>query len=257
MDAFAKRAGTHKTSLYKWREGKGVTDKKAGEVLVSLGVPPRKRQDILNRAQGLPSLSLDAGGFPLVSRTAEETVAALNRLSERIKAGGRHHPSGEPLDVTAGDVLTFESLRPVPLYEGRVGAGPGREIQGELEGFTTVPSEEVRRTGASVALIGLRLYNMADSMEPVIPSESMVIVDRGQGRDAKSFVSGGIYAVRLEDDSLAVKYVKWDRDRFILFSHNVNAHTPVTVTWTDSLEDIIVGRVVLYYKNVSDVTAKG
>lgn len=155
--------------------------------------------------------------------------------------------SGQDIEDLKGQIDYF---RPVPLYEsGSVAAGPS----GTAFDYNEKPDSSVlvyRPELGHRAKHQLRATRViGDSMEPVIPEGSIVVVDM----DDRRLVDGRIYAIARTDIDIplvaSIKRVHPANEAFVLLSENKD-YPPevVAVDWPE----LCVGRVVWMWRNVEE-----
>ena len=179
-------------------------------------------------------------------------------LGRRLLDGA--HPEAHPepvLKIIVSNQLdkqilddTAQDYRGIPLYEsGKLAAG----INGLYFNDNEIPESEVivyrpelkhrdRHNLCAVRVGG-------DSMEPMIPEGSIVVIDL----DDKEFFDRKVFCVKKPDDGewmAAVKRVrKWERG-FVLVSENPEySPEPVEVEW----RDLCVGRVIWMWRSIEEV----
>jgi phage repressor protein C with HTH and peptisase S24 domain len=180
---------------------------------------------------------------------------------KQISTQQSFRPAPSPLIVHSNNEPSIEYLkehsdhyRGVPLYEsGQLAAGIGGYTFDESEdpGSAVVIYRPEIRGRTSHDLRALRVGG--DSMEPIIPRKSIVIVDLND----REFSDRKIFVVRepfSDPPEAMVKRVrKLDQANFqgfALVSENTEKHLPV-VTDLEWYE-LVVGRVVWMWRNVED-----
>lgn len=134
-------------------------------------------------------------------------------------------------------------LDTVPLYVDNVMCSPheGRLVSEEREEIA-VPDRVLAEARASSSVIAVKCDRTADSMEPVIPRGSVVLVDTADGKTLSSLRYGAIYLVTLDmEGELALKYVVRKGDDVWMCSANQD-YKPIKA-WTIDPRLLIVGRV--------------
>ena len=210
--------------------------------------------------------NIERGARP-PSKEAQWLLAeAFNLTPEQVMECGRQVLEGKPeaklrtehtMNVIVSrqqdkEILdkTTHDYRAIPLYEsGRLAAGVNGLYFNEYE----IPESEVivyrpelnhrvRHNLCAVRVGG-------DSMEPMIPEGSIVVIDL----DDKEFFDRKVFCVKKPDDAdwmAAVKRVrKWERG-FVLVSENPEyLPEPVEVEW----RDLCVGRVIWMWRSIEEV----
>lgn len=127
-----------------------------------------------------------------------------------------------------------EDFRAVPLVADAVAAGAARVMSDQVEGWAWIYGPLVgRRTN----LVAVRIAG--DSMTPVFPPGSLVVVDRGDRRISPR----GVYLVK-DDGGCTVKYLELDGQELVLIPEN-RAHREQRVRLEEGQESPVVGRVVM------------
>ncbi|HEV7520705.1 MAG TPA: XRE family transcriptional regulator [Candidatus Angelobacter sp.] len=129
--------------------------------------------------------------------------------------------------------------RSVPLFKGKIAAGHGREVEGEIEKELPFPKEWF---GPGSRIIALKVDG--DSMAPLVNSGYYVLVDISQ-TDIKR-LAGHMVAARATH-GCTLKWLRKDSDTgfFQLIPQHVSEAYPVrTITPDNEHEFAILGRVV-------------
>lgn len=91
MDAFAARAGTHKSALYNWRRGVEVTSAKVQEVLTKLGFSENERTQVFLKILDPLYERVDASWtMQDLKKLLEEKDEEIDRLKREIERLKRH-----------------------------------------------------------------------------------------------------------------------------------------------------------------------
>jgi transcriptional regulator with XRE-family HTH domain len=144
----------------------------------------------------------------------------------------------------------IEDYYAAPLIDGSIAAGEGAVVfEDEVLSLVWIYAPELhdrRRHN----LIAVRISETeGNSMMPTVMPGDIVLIDRDDpGGAAERFRSGAIYAVRDGEGGCAVKRVFLDGDHLVLESDN-RAFGP-RISWTDSIRDLIIGRVVWGWRNL-------
>jgi SOS-response transcriptional repressor LexA len=144
--------------------------------------------------------------------------------------------AGVPRLVRAGDA---SHAKTVPLFKGKIAAGHGREIEGEIETELPLPKEWF---SPGSKIIALKVDG--DSMAPLVNSGYYVLVDISQ-TDIKR-LAGHMVAARATH-GCTLKWLRKDHDTgfFQLIPQHVSEAYPVrTITPENQHEFGIIGRVV-------------
>jgi SOS-response transcriptional repressor LexA len=127
----------------------------------------------------------------------------------------------------------------VPLYKGKIAAGTGRDIEGEVEREITLPREWFM---GGTRIIALKVTG--DSMSPLIMDGYYVLIDVAE-RDPKR-LAGHMVAARA-NGGCTVKWLRKDRDTgyFQLVPQHVSEEYPVRIITPENQHEFgIIGRVV-------------
>ena len=143
--------------------------------------------------------------------------------------------AGVPKVVPPSDI----AHKTVPLFKGKIAAGHGREVEGEIEKELPFPKEWF---GPGSRIVALKVDG--DSMAPLVNSGYYVLVDISQ-RDIKR-LAGHMVAARATH-GCTLKWLRKDSDTgfFQLIPQHVSEAYPVrTITPENEHEFGIIGRVV-------------
>lgn len=133
----------------------------------------------------------------------------------------------------------YENARRVPLFKGKIAAGHGREIEGEVEKELVLPQEWFSHGSKIIAL-----KVDGDSMAPLVNHGYYVLVDVS-ATDIKR-LAGHMVAAR-SSLGCTLKWLRKDKDTgfYQLIPQHVSEEYPVrTITPDNEHEFGIVGRVV-------------
>ena len=186
----------------------------------------------------------------------EDFLALGRQLIEGTTSEAESPPDENPLVVTVNSDHEQEFLqkqaehyRGIPLYEsGKLAAG--------INGLAFDPYEEPASTVIVYGqeLSGRLKHNLkalrvgGDSMEPVIPKGSIVVVDLND----REYVDKKIYVVRNDTNETpigAVKRVRKMNSSFVLLSENREYLPEITeLDWPD----LCVGRVVWMWRSLEE-----
>ncbi len=124
----------------------------------------------------------------------------------------------------------------IPLLHDSVAAGPPREIdERDIELEMPFTSDLLPRGGK---LYALRVAG--NSMTPIVNEGYVVIVDMNQREPGK--LVGRMVAAR-EDNAVTIKWLRSDKDLFLLVPHHVSLDIPVRVMREED-DQAIVGAVI-------------
>jgi SOS-response transcriptional repressor LexA len=138
--------------------------------------------------------------------------------------------------VLRPDDPAFQS-RPVPLFKGRVAAGHGREIEGEIEKELPLPKEWFQ-PGSKIIAMKVE----GDSMSPLINDGYYVLIDIAE-RDIKR-LAGHMVAARSQHGCTVKWLRKWGKF-YQLMPQHVSEEHPAPIIDPENHEDFaIIGRVV-------------
>jgi phage repressor protein C with HTH and peptisase S24 domain len=127
-----------------------------------------------------------------------------------------------------------EDFRAVPLVADAVAAGSARVMSDQVEGWAWIYGPLVGRRSN---LVAVRIAG--DSMAPVFPPGSVVVIDRGDRRISPR----GVYLVK-DDGGCTVKYLELDGQELVLIPEN-RQYREQRVRIEDGQETPVVGRVVM------------
>ncbi len=140
-------------------------------------------------------------------------LATLRRIAASMKVAKEEYFKWVR-SIEAAEEINLASLPEVPLYSENIGMTDNGDIVGSQIGFVTVAPEILAEAGVEPSqVIAIRLSDNSEYMEPEIPRNSTIFVNIGRGRDAASFVNGGLYALTL------------------------NSHGKITVCWLVSIHN--------------------
>jgi SOS-response transcriptional repressor LexA len=149
----------------------------------------------------------------------------------------REQAGAPPKEVSSAEI--HASIKTVPLFKGKIAAGHGREVEGEIEREIPLPKEWF---GPGSKIIALKVDG--DSMAPLVNSGYYVLVDISQTEIRK--LVGHMVAARSQH-GCTLKWLRKDSDTgyFQLIPQHVSEAYPVrTITPENQHEFGIVGRVV-------------
>lgn len=169
--------------------------------------------------------------------------ALTERLSIKVLLPGEWK---DRPDIPLGDYYA------APLIDGQIAAGPGREIgEGDYRSFVWIYSPALAdRSKHDLVAVEVDPVN-GDSMAPTIQPGDIVLIDRSDpSGDPGAFASGKIYAVRTgRHEGCAVKRVYAGKKGFVIASENQMKYPP-EISWTDDLQELVIGRVVWGWRNL-------
>lgn len=134
----------------------------------------------------------------------------------------------------------FDDYLAVPLVEDRIAAGAGRVVRDEIRSLVWVYRPEV---GRRRNLVAVQVGKKEKSMIPTIQPGAIVILDR----DDRIIKKKGVYCVRTERETCAVKRVHKMNDTILLLSDNPE-YLPMKA-YTNDTDELIIGRVIWYWKS--------
>jgi SOS-response transcriptional repressor LexA len=164
-----------------------------------------------------------------------DSLISIAHLVPEEEKEGWFELAGVPKAVRPADI----SHKTVPLFKGKIAAGHGREIEGEIEREMPFPKEWF---GPGSRIIALKVDG--DSMSPLVNSGYYVLVDISQ-TDIKR-LAGHMVAARAPH-GCTLKWLRKDSDTgfFQLIPQHVSEAYPVrTITPENEHEFGIIGRVV-------------
>lgn len=223
----------------------GVQFKNASDLAAKAGVSQSSLSFFLSGARKNLSLEsvaklIDCIGGKTISPTDDPT-------REVVFVNPRLHESYNGLPAPAPD-----DYRAIPLTNMEVAAGPGINIQEELElkSWVLVYTQELALR--SVRLVAARVGKNQKSMLPSIQPGDIVVIDL----DDKDIKRPGIFLVRDPDEGAALKRVKYFTKRgqpFISFysDNAADGYEPATYTLDEfdpdqsrAIDKAIVGRCI-------------
>jgi phage repressor protein C with HTH and peptisase S24 domain len=134
--------------------------------------------------------------------------------------------------------IRSEDYRSIPLTESSIAAGQPIIQEDNIEDYVLL---HVRAAGKRANLVASRVDG--DSMEPMLKSGDIVVIDR----DDRRIVANRIYAVFYEE-GLTAKYVEKQKNLLIL--RPLNPISKVHVVQLNEHPDPIVGRVIGAWKEL-------
>ncbi len=212
--------------LKEFRKGKGLSIQTVAKML---GRSPGYMSEVEN------GISVPGGEFLCsIKRTFPEVD--LNYLA----TGEESVPPCPELKlagpVKAPDIRVQEFLA-VPLVEDKVAAGIPAVMSDQIEGWAVIYAPKLAK---KKNLVAVRVKG--DSMTPVIPDGSIVILDR----DDRRIRPRSAYAIR-EEEGVTVKYLEREGEELVLIPEN-RAHRERRITIRNGDPDPIIGRVVWLWR---------
>jgi len=134
--------------------------------------------------------------------------------------------------------LRDEDFVSIPLTESAIAAGQPIIQADKIEDYVLL---HIRATGKRKNLVASRVDG--DSMEPMLHSGDIVVIDR----DDKRIVKNRIYAIFYEE-GLTAKYV--ERKKELLILRPLNPNSDVQIIDLKELHDPIVGRIIGAWKEL-------
>jgi phage repressor protein C with HTH and peptisase S24 domain len=190
---------------------------------------------------------LELGRALLRGETPSEREAGFERVVDRLNVDVLLY--GEWKEKPS---VATEDYYAAPLIDGKIAAGFGREIgEGDFRSLVWIYAPALRdRRHHDLIAVEVDPIN-GDSMTPSIMPGDIVLIDRDDPKgDPMSFHSGRIYAVRMGGgEGCAVKRVFAGKRGFVIASDN-QAKYPPEISWTDDLNDLVIGRVVWGWRNL-------
>jgi phage repressor protein C with HTH and peptisase S24 domain len=171
----------------------------------------------------------------------------------------------QPEKITANVVLLsqmestpeipLENYYAAPLVEGSIAAGHGRAIsEDEIKSYVWIYAPELEDR-ISHNLISIEVSGKdGESMMPTLYPRDLLLLDKDDpGGAAELFKSGMIYAIRDGRGGTMVKRVYKSEQGFVLISDNYRNYPPIIVDWTNSIHELVIGRVVWGWRNLLNV----
>lgn len=134
--------------------------------------------------------------------------------------------------------LREEDFVSIPLTESSIAAGQPIIQADKIEDYVLL---HIRATGKRKNLVASRVDG--DSMEPMLHSGDIVVIDR----DDKRVVKNRIYAI-FHEEGLTAKYV--ERKKELLILRPINPNSDVEIIDLKELPDPIVGRIIGAWKEL-------
>ncbi|NIQ03956.1 MAG: S24 family peptidase, partial [Nitrospinaceae bacterium] len=125
-----------------------------------------------------------------------------------------------------------EAYVSIPLTASSIAAGQPIIQENKIEDYVLL---HVRAAGKRSNLVASRVDG--DSMEPMLSSGDIVVIDRSDKRLAKN----RIYAI-FHEDGLTAKYV--ERQKELLILRPINPNSQVQIINLNENPDPIVGRII-------------
>ena len=210
---FAKQLDTDQGSISKWEGGKVVPTPDALVRMASL-------------ADGVDKLFfLTNAGVPSEYFDGEKMVPELEMAAERV------------VSRACGQKVGQEPIW-VPLYKDAVAAGEPRQVLDDIEDWIPV-TKRLMPPGSDLRAV----HVSGDSMAPIICDGYVVIVDAAR-QDPRHLV-GRMIAAR-EGDGVTIKWLRKDRDLYLLVPQHTSQRFPVRVM-REGDDWGIVGAVVKWF----------
>jgi len=140
--------------------------------------------------------------------------------------------------ATNAPKLREEDYVSIPLTESSIAAGQPIIQADKIEDYVLL---HIRAAGKRKNLVASRVDG--DSMEPMLHSGDIVVIDRDDKRIAKN----RIYAI-FHEEGLTAKYVERKKDLLIL--RPINPNSDVQIIDLKELQDPIVGRIIGAWKEL-------
>ena len=187
----------------------------------------------------------EKGKWPMSAELLDEIARKLKTSLSALLAEDDGHPVQIPdlkvfqaTSTKNTPKIRSEDYRSIPLTESSIAAGQPIIQEDNIEDYVLL---HVRAAGKRANLVASRVDG--DSMEPMLISGDIVVIDR----DDRRIVANRIYAVFYED-GLTAKYVKKQKDLLIL--RPLNPISKVQVVQLNEHPDPIVGRVIGAWKEL-------
>jgi SOS-response transcriptional repressor LexA len=218
----------------KTAELRALIAKRISELLTRPGMS----QEVVAEACGVDQTMVSRWKSGVRTPTSASLIAIGNILPENDAL--RHWAFTTAGLPSALEVIDDQvSIRNVPLFKGRIAAGHGREIEGEIEKELTLPKDWFSPGSRIVAM-----KVDGDSMAPLVNSGYFVLIDTSQTEIRK--LAGHMVAARAPHGA-TLKWLRKDGDTgfYQLIPQHVSEAYPVrTITPENEHEFGIIGRVV-------------
>lgn len=195
QEDFAKRIGLDQTTISKWETGNAKPTPDAMVKLASV-------------SEGIDKIFfLEHAGLPAEFFDGHKMIPDIEEAAEKVVSRAFEGKGLDPVWV--------------PLFHDSVAAGEPRNIQEEIEEWIPF-SKKLIPHGSK-----LRALKVAgDSMSPIVNDGYVVIIDAAQ-QDPRKLV-GKMVAAR-EGDGVTIKWLRRDKDTFLLVPQHVSLKIPVRI----------------------------
>jgi transcriptional regulator with XRE-family HTH domain len=144
----------------------------------------------------------------------------------------------QPKNIVRGPTIKGDDYVSIPLTDSSIAAGQPIIQENNIEDYVLL---HIRAAGKRKNLVASRVDG--DSMEPMLHSGDIVVIDR----DDKKIKKNRIFAIYYEE-GLTAKYVECQKDLFIL--RPINPTSQVQIINLNENPDPIVGRVIGAWKEL-------
>lgn len=144
----------------------------------------------------------------------------------------------QPNSIAGAPAITGEDYVSVPLTNSSIAAGQPIIQENNIEDYVLL---HIRAAGKKKNMVASRVEG--DSMEPMLHSGDIVVIDR----DDKNIVKNGIFAI-FYDEGLTAKYVESQENLLIL--RPINPNSQLQIINLNEHTDPIVGRVIGAWKEL-------
>jgi SOS-response transcriptional repressor LexA len=196
---------------------------------------PGMSQEVLGRRAGVDQAVVSRWKSGQRTPSAQSVIRIADLFEEEDKAWllskvGLSDDVHEPI---------ASRVKRVPLFKGKIAAGHGREIEGEIEDELALPRQWF---STSSKIIALKVDG--ESMSPLVNHGYYVLIDSAQTDITR--LAGHMVAARAPQ-GCTVKWLRKDQDSgfYLLVPHHVSESYPIrTITPENQHEFGIIGRVV-------------
>ncbi|MZH03287.1 MAG: LexA family transcriptional regulator [Nitrospinae bacterium] len=144
----------------------------------------------------------------------------------------------QPNNIAGAPSITEEDYVSIPLTNSSIAAGQPIIQENNIEDYVLL---HIRAAGKKKNMVASRVEG--DSMEPMLHSGDIVVIDR----DDKRIIKNGIFAI-FYDDGLTAKYVESQENLLIL--RPINPNSQLQIINLNEHNDPIVGRVIGAWKEL-------
>jgi len=144
----------------------------------------------------------------------------------------------QPQSIAEAPAIKGEDYISIPLTDSSIAAGQPIIQENNIEDYVLL---HIRAAGKKKNLVASRVDG--DSMEPMLHSGDIVVIDR----DDKKIIKNRIFAI-FYDEGLTAKYVEFQQNLLIL--RPINPNSQVQIINLNEHPDPIIGRVIGAWKEL-------